>query len=346
MAIANSSSTQNRRNSRWSSSFFAAALVFAIAGCNSLEKRHAGGTLGPVTTTGSTESPHTSVPETAQPTTPVAVPGPGATPAPPVQQAPTFLSKELPKVGVILGPGGMKAYAEIGVLREFARARIPIHAVVGLEWGAVIGGLYSVQGQANDAEWKSFKLKESDLPSAGFLSRARPQSIAGLAEFLDTAFGNAQIEKSKVEFACPAYWSKQDRFGLMTKGGMKEAMNACLPYPPLFAPNAGVVAAPLSIAESVSWLRAHGANVIVLVDVISAGDSMPAKLGGEDSNQNLLWSEMKREMVRGKTLVNHVITVNTAGHPLNDFNGRRILMENGSKSANDVISKMASQYGF
>ena len=284
---------------------------------------------------------------TTQPA-PVYVPGPGTPPPqPPAQQAPTFLSKELPKVGLILGPGGMKTFAQIGVLRELAKARIPIHAVAGLEWGAVIGGLYSMQGQVNDVEWRSFKLRDTDLPQSGFLSsRAKAQSITTLNEFLETAFSSSTIDKAKIDFGCPAYWSKQDRFGWMAKGAYKDAMRACLPYPPNYTDNGGVVAAPMSVAESVSWLRARGANLIVLVDVLSQGEALPAKMGGDEWAENLLWSEIRREMQRSKALVNHVIVVNTNGHPINDINGRRALMEAGSKSASDVVGKMATQYGF
>ncbi len=311
-------------------------VVMIASGCGTLERRQAPGETVP-----------TQIGQPSAPPAPVAVPGPGTPPAPPAQQAPTFLSKELPKVGIILGPGGMKSYAHIGVLKELARARVPIHAVAGLEWGAVIGGLYSMQGQVNEAEWKAFKLRESDLPSAsGFLSsRLKPQAITSLNEFLDTVFANSSIDRAKVEFGCPAYWTKADRFGWMAKGSYKEAMRACLPYPPLYT-DAGVVASPFSVSESVTWLRSQGANLIVLVDVLSQGDATPAKLSSEDHAQSLLWSEIRREMQRAKPLVNHVITVNTSGHPITDYNGRRALMESGSKAAGDIVNKMVSQYGF
>jgi NTE family protein len=312
-------------------------------GCQGLERRPS--PTGPQETAGN--APGTAPGTPGQPA-PVVVPGAGTiTPPPPVQQAPTFLSKELPKVGLILGPGGMKTFAQIGVLREFARARIPIEAVAGLEWGSVIGGLYSMQGQVNDVEWRSFKLRETDLPQSGlFSSRAKAQSITTLNEFLETAFGNATIEKSKIDFGCPAYWSRQDRFGWMAKGNFKEAMRACLPYPPNYTDNGGVVAAPMSVAEASAWLRARGANLIVLVDVLSQGEALPAKMSGNEWAENLLWSEIRREMQRSKTLVNHVIMVNTSGHPINDYNGRRALMDAGAKSASDTVTKMANQYGF
>jgi NTE family protein len=291
--------------------------------------------------TGAQTSPVQAAPPVSAPQTP---PQPIA-PA----QPPTFLNKELPKVGLILGPGGMKAYAHLGVLREFARARIPVHAVAGLEWGAVIGGLFAQQGQVNDAEWKAFKLREQDLPGeGGFLSsRLKPQSIAVLGEFLETAFGSSSIEKAKVDFGCPAYWSRVDRFGWMTKGQSKDAMRACIPYPPFFTDNAGVTAAPFSVDEAAAFLRSKGANLIILVNVLGQGEFLPSKMANEQATDNLLWSEIRREMMRARSPnVHFVINVNTSGHPVTDYAGRRALMEAGAKSAADTVNKMVSQYGF
>ena len=262
---------------------------------------------------------------------------------------PTFLNRELPKVGLILGPGGMKAFAHLGVLREFARARIPIHAVVGLEWGALIGALYASQGQVNDAEWKAFKLKEADLPGeGGFLSaRLKPQSIAKLSGFLESVFGASAIDRAKIDFACPAHWWSVERFGFMTKGPFKEAMRACLPYPPFFTDNAGVTAAPFSVDEAAAHLRSRGANLIVLVNVLGQGEFLPGKLAAEQPGDNILWSEIRREMLRARSPnVHHVIQVNTSGHPVTDFAGRRALLEAGVRSSTDVIGKMVGQYGY
>lgn len=243
----------------------------------------------------------------------------------------------------------MKAYAHLGVLREMQRARIPVKAVAGLEWGAVIGALYSSQGQVNDAEWKAFKLRDEDIPDeGGFLSSGlKRQPISSLSEFLNTAFGSSNLEKSKVEFGCPAYWSRVDRFGWMTKGQAKEAMRACVPYPPLYSDNAGVLAEPFAVDEAAAFLRSKGANLIILVNVLGQGDFLPSKLASQMVAENLLWSEIRRELMRAKSPeVHYVINVNTSGHPMTDVEGRRALMETGAKAASDVVSKMVSQYGF
>jgi NTE family protein len=48
-----------------------------------------------------------------------------------------------PRIGLVLGGGGARGAAHIGVLRELERQRIPIDAIAGTSIGAVVGGLYA-----------------------------------------------------------------------------------------------------------------------------------------------------------------------------------------------------------
>ncbi|MDH3748143.1 MAG: patatin-like phospholipase family protein [Gammaproteobacteria bacterium] len=47
------------------------------------------------------------------------------------------------RVGVVLGGGGARGAAHVGVLQELERMHIPIDAIVGTSIGAIVGGLYS-----------------------------------------------------------------------------------------------------------------------------------------------------------------------------------------------------------
>ena len=47
-----------------------------------------------------------------------------------------------PKVALVLGGGGLRGAAHIGILRAFEREGIPIDIVVGTSMGAIVGGLY------------------------------------------------------------------------------------------------------------------------------------------------------------------------------------------------------------
>ncbi len=50
---------------------------------------------------------------------------------------------ERPRIGLVLGGGGARGAAHIGVLRELERLRIPIDAIAGTSMGAIVGGLYA-----------------------------------------------------------------------------------------------------------------------------------------------------------------------------------------------------------
>lgn len=48
-----------------------------------------------------------------------------------------------PRIGVVLGGGGARGAAHIGVLRELERLRVPVDAIAGTSMGAIVGGLYA-----------------------------------------------------------------------------------------------------------------------------------------------------------------------------------------------------------
>jgi NTE family protein len=56
------------------------------------------------------------------------------------------------RVGVVLGGGGARGAAHIGVLRELERLRVPIDAIAGTSMGAIIGGLYATGHSVDDLE--------------------------------------------------------------------------------------------------------------------------------------------------------------------------------------------------
>ena len=57
-----------------------------------------------------------------------------------------------PRVGLVLGGGGARGAAHIGVLKELERLRIPVDAIVGTSMGAIVGGLYATGMSAAELE--------------------------------------------------------------------------------------------------------------------------------------------------------------------------------------------------
>jgi NTE family protein len=48
-----------------------------------------------------------------------------------------------PRIGLVLGGGGARGAAHIGVLKELERLRVPVDVITGTSMGAIVGGLYA-----------------------------------------------------------------------------------------------------------------------------------------------------------------------------------------------------------
>ncbi|MDP3610815.1 MAG: patatin-like phospholipase family protein, partial [Rubrivivax sp.] len=66
-----------------------------------------------------------------------------AAPAVAQQAAPTASPTARPKVGLVLGGGGARGAAHIGVLEVLERLRVPVDCVAGTSMGALVAGAWS-----------------------------------------------------------------------------------------------------------------------------------------------------------------------------------------------------------
>ena len=57
-----------------------------------------------------------------------------------------------PRIGLVLGGGGARGAAHIGVLKELERMRVPVDAIAGTSMGAIVGGLYATGMSADELE--------------------------------------------------------------------------------------------------------------------------------------------------------------------------------------------------
>lgn len=259
----------------------------------------------------------------------------------------TFLDEESPKIGLILGPGGMKTFAHVGVLQAFDRAKIPVAAVVGMEWGALVAGLYSMEAQANDVDWKLFKLKKGDLPGTGlFSSSGDPGSTGSLDSYLKTVFANKKIETAKISFGCPAQSLKLKDIKWQTRGPYRGIVKRCMPYPPFFKPTGSWVASPHSLEASARFLRSKGANVVVFVDLIGVGRLMEKKASLNQYRSAMLWMQTRQLLRRQISFVDEIIRINTREHSLTSFSSRRALKKIGVNAGKAAVQRMSEKYQF
>lgn len=94
--------------------------------------------------------------------------------AEPVSTASSQVAPTAPRIGLVLGGGGARGFAHLGVLKELERLHIPIACIAGTSAGALIGGIYAsgvpiaeMEKSFAEADWQqrlSGKPPRSDVP--------------------------------------------------------------------------------------------------------------------------------------------------------------------------------------
>lgn len=275
------------------------------------------------------------------------------TPAPQTQpseaqlatEVPEEVVQEKPKIGLILGPGAIRAYAHIGVLQEFSKSKIPIHSIAGVEMGSLVGAIYSNKGQAYDVEWQMFKMKEEDLIQKTFVSGAlKPLDVGTLQPYLQTILGSAKVEEAKIPFACPALNLAKNQTYMMTKGAYTQMLPYCLPFAPLFQPYSQNVAAMADLAATARYLKSKGATYLVYINLL------PQQGGMVMDKKEILhassWAALAQGIENQFQFVDKIVNIQVSQYTLTDFAKRREIMLKGQEAGRAAATQIIDQFGF
>jgi len=152
--------------------------------------------------------------------------------------SPPAMTDVPPRVGIALGGGGARGFAEIGVLRVLEQERIPVTAVAGASVGALVGALYADTGRVLDAEFHAVALHEADVFDYALSSVLSGGLIKGdaLEEFLRTRLRNQTIESMALLFAAVAVDLRTGQPMIFTQGPVAPAVHASAAIPGVFVP--------------------------------------------------------------------------------------------------------------
>lgn len=250
-------------------------------------------------------------------------------------------------VGIWLGPGAIRSYAHIGVLRVLQRAQIPIVAIGGSEWGSIVGASFALSKGANEVEWEMLKLKKEELPSVGLLSRQMSaQDPQELFNFLSSAFGEKDLGQSNIPFRCSTTDGQDTTF--ISSGKAREQLLRCAVLPPLykFYDRAGKawVSGAISPGNWPDELRKAGAQYIIYVDVINRGSLLTSKNYSNENQLKALWIALRSISQQQHLFANLTIEV-PSDIDLVDFDRRREAIGLGEKAASDVVDGITKAIG-
>ncbi len=222
-----------------------------------------------------------------------------------------------PKVCLALGGGAARGLAHLGILKVFEDARVPFDMIAGTSLGALIGGLYASQPDANywmgrvEQYLRSFRsrrtrlefirrLEQSDGKNRGFfndmanlirkgyfwgVTATKPAFISEkeYEEFIYPLIPDIPIEHTSIPFGCAATDIRNGKRVLYTAGPLRRAVSASCALPGIFPPVADgdmlLVDGGWVERVPVRCARDMGADIVIAVDVSNEIGRFEDKVG-------------------------------------------------------------------
>lgn len=183
-----------------------------------------------------------------------------------------------PRISLVLGGGGLRGYAHIGVLQALEDAGIKPDMVVGTSIGSIIGAAYAA-GNTPDQIWQMattlrvFSLADLNIHGPAFVRGD------ALANWADELVGGKAIEHFPVRFAAVATELNLSLPYIITAGDAGQGLRASAAIPGVFLPvkshGLTLVDGGVSALVPVRAARALGADVVIAVDIYCHGQRYP-----------------------------------------------------------------------
>ena len=140
-------------------------------------------------------------------------------------------------VSLILGSGGARGLAHIGVIQYLEEYDYDIQFISGSSMGALIGGVYATGKLDEFTKWFT-GLSKTDLLSLADIAWERSGLIKGDKLFgqLNEMLGNPNIEELNIPFTAVATDIDNEREVWLQKGSLLEAIRASIALPMIFTP--------------------------------------------------------------------------------------------------------------
>ena len=136
------------------------------------------------------------------------------------------------KLGLALGSGGAKGFAELGALKAFEENGIEFDVIAGTSIGSIVGAFYA-QGYTSTDIFEM--LKRVDFGEVANLLMIK-MDTSGLYNVIDREIGSLNIEDLKKPFVTVATHVESGTEKVFDKGSVAQALCASSSYPPFFKP--------------------------------------------------------------------------------------------------------------
>lgn len=147
------------------------------------------------------------------------------------------MSTNAKTVSLVLGSGGARGLAHIGIIHYLEESGYDIRSVVGCSMGAVVGGIYAA-GKLEDFEKWVCAIDRMDIVSLLDLSWQKDGLVKGdkIIGTLKKLIGDRMIEDLPISFTAVAADFAAEKEVWMQKGSLFDAIRASMSLPLFFTP--------------------------------------------------------------------------------------------------------------
>ncbi|WP_288497187.1 patatin-like phospholipase family protein [uncultured Acinetobacter sp.] len=249
-------------------------------------------------------------------------------------------SKKKPVIALVLGSGGARGYAHIGVIEVLEQHGIKPDFIVGTSAGSIVGSIYASGKSAEQLRQIALDMKVGDVRDfkigmKGFFDGQKVE------DYVNKQINQMPLEKMKIPMYVVATELQHGEKTIFNYGNTGQAVRASVSIPSMFIPtmihgkeyvDGGLVSpVPVNIAKEL------GADVVIAVDILAqpANTETTNVWGLFNQNINIMQNKLAAEELKNADIVIQP-DLREKAH-IFDVKGRQDTMQAGIDAANQRI---------
>ncbi|MFW1994425.1 patatin-like phospholipase family protein [Acinetobacter guillouiae] len=247
------------------------------------------------------------------------------------------LSKKKPVIALVLGSGGARGYAHIGVIEVLEQHGIKPDFIVGTSAGSIVGSIYASGKSPEQLRQIALNMKVGDVRDfkigmKGFFDGQKVE------DYVNKQIDQMSLEKMKIPMYVVATELQNGEKTIFNYGNTGQAVRASVSIPSMFIPtkikgkeyvDGGLVSpVPVNIAKEL------GADIVIAVDILAqpVNTETTNVWGLFNQNINIMQNRLAAEELKNADIVIQP-DLREKAH-IFDVKGRQDTMQAGMDAAN------------
>ncbi len=248
-----------------------------------------------------------------------------------------------PVVALVLGSGGARGYAHIGVIEVLEQKGIKPDFIVGTSAGSIVGSIYASGKSAAELKQIALEMQVNDVREfniglQGFFDGSKVEN------YVNQQVDQLPLEKMKIPMFVVATELKQGNKVVFNHGSTGQAVRASISIPSMFIPvniagteyvDGGLVSpVPVNVA------RELGADIVIAVDILAQPVYTETSnvWGMFNQNINIMQNKLAAEELKNADVVIQP-DLREKAH-IFEVKGRQMTIDAGARAATEQIDKI------